>query len=123
MNRFFNFDELISRYSSEILVIFRNRGEFVHGRFVPDEPEPERMRGVVLPMPVSKINTSGGYLTAADKQLITREPIGDTGEDIRVEFGGREYKVEQDIDYGAYADVYQYVLKWVEITNDRCENC
>lgn len=121
MNRLFNFDDLIDRHSCEIRVKYCGRGEYVHGRFVADDSFYETRFGAVLPMSVNKIHSSGGYLTSADKQLITRTPIGDTAEDIRVEFGGREYKVEQDTDYGAYADIYQYILKWVEI-NDRCES-
>lgn len=111
------FDNLIDEYSVDFTLLTYSedsKGSFVGGKYVEGEATEIACRGAVLPYADSKIYQSGGTITTKDRQLIMRTAIPFSLKGAKVKYKGDVYSIEQSTDYGDYASVYIYALKWVE---------
>ena len=118
MEKLYNFDRLIDKYSADFTLVTAAEGTYVDGDFVSGETTETACRGAVVPMPERKIYNSGGAYTEKDKQLYMRTPIPSPLKLTKARYKGNLYNIEQVIDYGDFADAFFYVLKWVGAVSD-----
>lgn len=114
MAKLYNFTRLITKYSVQFTLISVSEGGYVGGKYVSGGEVEMPLTGAIVPYPDSKIYQSGGYLTQKDRQLYMKTPISSPLKGAKVEYKGDIYNIEQNTDYGDYADAYIYALKWVE---------
>lgn len=113
--RYYDFDRLIEKYSVDFTVIGEGKGHYDElGEYVTDNATEQSKRGAIIGISDSKIYRSDGVLTAKDKQLYTKESLGEIDKACVV-YEGDKYKVEQEQNAGnaQFTGVYSYVLKWI----------
>lgn len=111
-----DFDKLIDEYSVDFTLLTYSedsKGSYVGGKYVEGEATEAACRGAIIPYADSKIYHSGGTLTTNDRQLIMKTVIPFPLKGAKVRYKGDVYSIEQSTDYGDYASVYIYALKWV----------
>lgn len=113
MSKLYNFCRLIERYSVPFVLIERTDGHYDDGLWVEGEIKRTEMQGAVVPLPESKLYMAGGALSAADRQLILMQPLACLLKEAQIEAGGYRYDIEEETDYGDYADVAVYLLRRV----------
>lgn len=106
------FKDLIGKYSTSFTLVKASAGGYVDGEYVAGEKEEEIRTGTILPLSAQKLYQAGGSYTTRDMQLYSNLPV--TLDGNYVLYKGRKYKVQEDADYGDLAEVYLYILKWVE---------
>lgn len=111
--KLYNFARLIRKYSVPFTLQKTAKGDFVGGKYVEGVLSEEQLRGAIVPLGERKIYSSGGTYTTQDRQLYMSTPLASSLESLKVVYDGDVYSVEEDKDYGAYADAYVYLLKWV----------
>lgn len=120
MDKLYNFRRLVDKYSTNIIVKTSGAGHYEAGHYVPGEVGEKSVRGTIMPYSTIKVYQSGGNIKTADRQLYLLEPFDLKLDDVKVEYKGKSYKVEEESDYTNYSDVYVYKLVYVEgLTNDR----
>lgn len=115
MSQLFNFTRLIQKYSAVFTFHgVASGGSYQGGEWVPNPPpEPVKMQGAVVPLSAQKVYQLGGSYTTQDRQLYLCQPLPGALNGATVEYQEHIYKVEQDTDWSAYADVYVYLLRRV----------
>lgn len=113
MGKLYNFVRLINKYSNTVELITSTEGKYIDGKWQDGFTTITNIRGAVIPLPESKIYHSGGTLSKTDRQFISTIPIMKPLENVKITYKDKTYSVEEDTDYGDYADAYIYVLKWV----------
>lgn len=108
-----NFDRLINEYSVDFTLVTYSEGVYDGGKYVEGEATEAACRGAIIPYADSTIYQSGGKITKKDRQLIMRTVIPFPLKSTKARYKGDEYSIEQSTDFGDYADVYIYELKWV----------
>lgn len=116
--KLYNFDRLIDKYSVDFMLITASEGGYVSGRYVEGERTETAYRGAIFPISDGKVYQSGGTYTTKDRQLIMRTPIEKPLTNAKVVFKGNEYSIERSKDFGDYANVYNYDMKWVSAVSD-----
>lgn len=113
MGKLYNFIRLINKYSNTVELITSTEGKYVDGKWQDGLTTTTNIRGAVIPLPESKIYQSGGTLSKTDRQFICTSPILKPQQNVKIKYKDKTYSVEEDTDYGDYADAYIYILKWV----------
>lgn len=112
--KYFNFDNLIKKYSSEFKAItfangyYNDVGDWVKG----DEIE-TNLKGAIVNFTESKIYRSSGLLTSQDRHLFMLEPIPDALKSSKVIHDNKVYSIETSEDDSIFTGVWAYTLKWV----------
>lgn len=123
MAKLYNFKRLIDKYSQTFTLITEEKGgSYVGGKYVKGDDTAVTMTGAIVPVSNSKIYQSGGLLTSKDRQLFMKSPIPNPLPKSKIRYKGNTYSIEQETDFGEYADAYIYVLKWVEKLSDRFQD-
>lgn len=111
----FDFKRLISKYSTEFIVITKDKGHYNElGDYVQGVGSETTGTGTILDMSQRTIYNSNGVYTTKDKSLYTLSPIEDKSQ---VKYRGNVYHVQPDRgnDNAVFAGVYSYILKWVSV--------
>lgn len=117
--RYFNFEPLISKYSSEFNVISSNEGYYDEsGDYVESEPTKKTMTGAILSLKEDKIYRSEGQLTSEDRQLFMTTALPDGFIGSIIVFNGNKYKVQQMIENAEFTGVWEYLLKYISAFNE-----
>lgn len=111
----YNFKRLIDKYSVNFTLVTTSAGSYDGGKYVDGSETETPLSGAIVSTSSGKIYQSGGALTTKDKQLYMKTKIEQSLTNAKVRYGNNEYKIEQDMDYGDYADAYVYTLKWVSL--------
>lgn len=114
----YNFDRLIDKYSVDFTLVSISEGNYIGGKYVAGNRTETPCRGAIVPLPDKKIYQSGGTLTTKDRQLYMKTPISDPLKTTKVNYKSNEYSIEQDTNWGDYANAFVYVLKWVSSLSD-----
>lgn len=112
--RKFNFDRLIDKYSCDFTVSNIGKGHYNDmGDWVAGDATNVAMKGAIISISDGKIYRSNGVLTTQDKELFTKESLGDIDKAC-VYYNGNKYKVESNPQNNSnHTGVWQYILKWV----------
>lgn len=116
--KYFKFDSLIKKYSSEFKVItfangyYNDMGDWVKG----DELETSLV-GAIISFTENKIYRSSGLLTSQDRRLFMLEPIPDALKSSKVIHDNKVYSIESSHDDAKFTGVWLYTLKWVSAFN------
>ena len=122
--KYFNFDNLINKYSVEFTLLSESKGYHNEvGDWVTGKPIQVKKQGAIIGISENKIYRSDGVLTEKDKELYMRQSLGDITKSYVIH-GGNKYHVEQNPNNNStFTGVWQYTLKWVSVfeegdTND-----
>ena len=113
---YFNFSDLIHKYSREFKVITYSGGKYNDmGDWEEGVPSEKILSGAIIGMTESKIYRSDGNLTAQDKVLHMLEPLDADLIDGTVVFNGNQYNIEtqKSKENAQFTGVFSYTLKWV----------
>ncbi len=115
--RYYNFDRLIDKYSSDFELLPEECSSYdSKGDLIKRKLPPVKMRGAIIGLSENKVYRSDGVLTARDKHLYTKESLGDiTG--VKVIYGGDLYSVEEEPSVGnsPFTGAFCYVLKFISV--------
>ena len=113
--KYFNFDALIDKYSVDFTVISTGEGHYDDmGEWVTGTEETTQKQGAIIGISDTKMYRSEGMLTAQDRELYMKEPLGCDYDKAHVAYNGNKYKVEsQPNDNHEFSGVWGYVLKYV----------
>lgn len=113
--QYFDFNRLISKYSSSFTLKTPSGGSYVGGQYQTNGYTEKELTGAIMSFSMNKVYQSGGYLKTQDRHLYMLSPIKDALEGATVLFNGNTYSIEADSESGneRFTGVYSYVLKWV----------
>ncbi len=112
--KLYNFTRLISKYKTTFDIVSENDGHYDNGgEWLTDEGKAITKQGAIVPLSEKKLYQLGGTYTAQDRELYMFEKLPDALLNCYAVYRGNRYKIEQETDYGEYADVYVYVLRRV----------
>lgn len=112
--KYFNFDSLIDKYSVSYTLITESKGGYDDmGDWVAGSATRTEKRGAIIGIRESKVYRSDGVLTEKDRELFSKESLGDITK-AYVLYGTEKYKVEANpANNSEFTGVWQYTLKWV----------
>lgn len=122
MGKIYDFSRLIDKYSNIVELITEQKGKYEDGKYVSEPSSVTEISAVVIPYTESKVYQSGGTIKKTDRQLYVKTPIPLPLENVKIRYHNKTYSVEEDINYGDYADVYVYQIKWVNNFDKSEEN-
>ena len=111
--RYFHFERLIKKYSSEVTAILPEKGRYVNGEYVSSGNQRITFDAAILDIDKKKIYNAGGTLTTQDKQLYVIGTLTDEIRGAKIIYNGNEYSVEQDTDNSFFTNFTAYILKYV----------
>ncbi|AIQ63312.1 hypothetical protein PSTEL_09660 [Paenibacillus stellifer] len=107
--RQFRFAGVVRKYFRPYTLVRDNGGNYVKGKWVPNEPERVQRSGSIQPISASLRATEGGNYTETDRMLYTTA-THTTGEVI--EYLDVQYTVNESPERD-YSDINQYLLRKV----------
>lgn len=112
--RYFNFNNLIDKYTVDFTAINSGVGGYDDlGEWVAATPVKTDMRGAIIGISETKIYRSDGVLTEKDKELYMKEPLGPIDK-AYILYDGNKYRVEANPQNNSqFTGVFQYTLKWI----------
>lgn len=112
--RYFDFDNLIDKFSCDFTVVSESEGKYDEfGDWKAGESVREVKQGAIIGIREAKIYRSDGVLTDRDKELFLKFSLGDITK-ISVIYDGDKYSVETNPQNNPqFTGVWQYTLKWV----------
>ena len=122
---FFNFKNLITKYSREIKVVKEGEKALNDvGDWEYAEPTETTLYGAIMGLTESKIQRSDGMLTAKDKVLHTLSEIDNALMGATVIFKNNKYCIEtqKGKDNADFTGCYSYTLKWVSAFDEGVDN-
>lgn len=113
--QYYDFSRLIGKYSTEYTLITPTEGSWQGGHYVNGGEVKETRTGAIIALPLNKIQQSGGYYTAQDRNLYSTTPIEGALTGCKVLHDRNIYSIETDAQNGneRFTGVYSYVLKRV----------
>lgn len=114
MPKYFNFDNLIKKYSTTFTAIFHTDGYYNNlGDWVDGEEIRQTMQGAIISHRTSKIFQSGGTITTQDRVLYTLTPLTDALKRSRIIHNKKEYRIGDELENSEFTGCYSYTLKYV----------
>lgn len=108
---YFNFIELINKYSTTFKAIISTQNGFDDKGKVMITKSTKEFRGAIISIDDSKIYRSCGTLSDKDKYLFMFEPLPLVG--TKIIYKDNEYSIENQVENAEFTGVYQYTLKYV----------
>lgn len=115
--KYFHFERLIAKYSTEFKVIIPAKGGYVDGEYVKGEAVQQTLTGAILDIDERKIRNSNGTLTTKEKQLYMTSELADDLTDVKVVYDGKVYSVEDEKENLKFTGVFAYILTNVSAFN------
>lgn len=114
MPKYFNFDNLIKKYSTTFTAIFPADGYYDDsGDWVDGAETKQTMTGAIIAHRASKVFQSNGTLTQQDKALYVLNPLTNALKRARIVHNGKEYRIGDELENSEFTGVYCYTLKYV----------
>lgn len=113
--RYYNFDALIDKYSVDFELLPEERTSYDDaGDLVVETGDPVKKRGAIIGLGENKLYRADGVLTAKDKNLYTKESLGDIS-GARVVYDGNIYSVLEEASEGnaPFTGAFCYILKFI----------
>ena len=109
--KLYNFNRLITKYSTDFTIIMPSEGYYDGGIYVCGETKTEVLAGAIIPMSQRKVYQLGGNYTTQDKELYMMKRIDRALLGGKVSYKGDTYSIEEETDYSDFADIYHYILR------------
>ncbi len=120
--RYFHFDRLIEKYSSEFTAILPPKGGYDDsGEYVKGKSEKVSLYGAILDISEKKIYNSNGTISHKDKQLFIKGKLTSNLIGAKVIYEDKQYNVEEETENCKFTGFSSYVLKYVSAF-DKGEN-
>ena len=114
MPKYFNFDNLIKKYSTTFTAIIHATGHYDDsGDWVDGVGTKQTMTGAIISHRASKFFQSGGTLTQQDRALYMLSPLTDALKRARIVHNGKEYRISDELENSEFTNVWGYTLKYV----------
>lgn len=114
MPKYFNFDNLIKKYSTTFTAIIPATGHYDDsGDWVDGAETKQTMTGAIISHRASKVFQSGGTLTQQDRALYMLSPLTDALKRARIIHNGKEYRISDELENSEFTNVWGYTLKYV----------
>lgn len=107
----YNFNRLITKYSTEFTLITPSEGAYDGGVYVYGEPKTNVLTGAIIPLSQRKVYQLGGNYTTQDKELYMLKRIDRALLGGKVFYKGDTYSIEEETDYSDFSDIYHYMLR------------
>ena len=112
--QYFDFSGLILDYENPFEVVTHKEGGYnERGDWVKGQEERITLKGAIIAFKESKVFRSEGKITAQDRRLFMREALPDALVGAGVEYKGRKYMIESELENAEFTGVYSYFLRWV----------
>lgn len=116
MPQYFNFERLITKYSTEFTVLLPNDGEYDDsGDYVENKPTKRKFTGAILSHRQNKIFKSQGTLTEQDRALYMLTPLDSALQGAILTHEGKQYRIGDLLENAAFTGVYSYTLKYISV--------
>lgn len=120
---YFDFSNLIEKYSTEFTVLVPSNGEYdEYGEWKPETVEKVKKTGAIISHRQSKIFKSEGTLTEQDRALYMLEPIDISLEGSKVVHEGKLYTISSELENASFTGCYNYSLKYVSVFSEVSED-
>lgn len=112
MAKQFEFADFVEEFKVEFTIYEHDEGHYSdNGKWVEGEVTPVTVQGIILPLSDDDLRyVPNGTYTEADRKIYTTRPLK-AGQ--KMEYGGRNYTIQNFKDYSAYADVFIYIARGV----------
>jgi hypothetical protein len=112
---YFNFDNLINKYSSDFTLLYAQNEAYNEFGDKTNTFTTVVKRGAIIGINDTKVYRSEGVLTVSDKDLFIKESLGDITK-AYVIYDGHRFKVEANPqDNHKFTGVWHYTLKWISV--------
>lgn len=122
---YFNFSNLINKYSREFKVITESEGYYdKKGDYVKGATTETTLYGAIIGFSENKVHRSEGNISTMDKALHTLTPIDNALMGGTVIFNGDRYSIEtqKGKDNADFTGCYSYTLKYISAFNGGIEH-
>ena len=117
--RYFNFDRLITKYSTEFIVrIPIEGGNAKYGTNKPKTFKNITMQGAIISHSETKIFRSEGTLSQQDKALYMLKPIDNALKGAELVHDNKVYRIGDLLENSTFTGVWSYSLKYISVFND-----
>ena len=106
----YNFERLIKKYGVSCLLEDTQEGEWIAGEYETGQPVTKEGTGAIVPINEKRVISSGGFYKQGDCEFITTKKIV-IHSNTYIIHKGNKYKLENNTDYGDYADFYVYTAR------------
>lgn len=112
--QYFDFSSLIEEYSNTFTVITYDEGDYDDSGDWQDAKESRtEYTGAIIAFKEGKVFRSEGKITSQDRRLFTREQLPDALLGAMVEYMGKMYMIESELENAEFTGVYSYFLRYV----------
>lgn len=117
--QYFNFAQLVKKYSSEFTVITYGKGDIDDkGYHTKGEKKEISLFGAVIGRGENTIFRSDGKLTEKDKRLFMLEEIDNALLNSKVVYENEVFTIQSSTENAKFTGVWAYVLKFVSVFKD-----
>lgn len=111
----FNFQRLITKYSTEFTVIIPSEGYYDAdtGDYVQEAQQEIKLIGAIIAHRESKVFRSEGTITQQDRALYMLEKLPEALQGAKVVHEGKEYRIGETLENSDFTGVWYYNLKYV----------
>ena len=111
--QYFDFSGLIADYSNTFTVVTRSGGFNDAGDWENNQQTRTVYTGAIIAYKESKVFRSDGAITSKDRRLFMREKLPDALIGAGVEYEGKKYMIESELENAEFTGVYSYMLRSV----------
>lgn len=112
--KIYDFTRLIDKYKCSFTLTYTAEGGYDGGIYVEGQNITTELTGAIVPLAARKLYQSGGTYHSQDRQLYMHTALPNSLLSGKVQYQDHTYTVEEDTNYGEYADVYVYLLRRVD---------
>lgn len=112
--QYFDFSGLISDFSNRFHVITHTEGGYNDaGDWVKGQQTRTEYTGAIIAFKESKVFRSEGKITAQDRRLFMQQRLPEALMGAGVEYQGKKYMIESELENAEFTGVYSYFLRSV----------
>lgn len=114
MRQYFNFKRLINKYITTFTAIIPSKDTINDsGDYVSGAETKKALTGAIIAMSESRVIRSEGVYTQQDRDLYMLEPLDSSLKGTRIIYGGKEYRIGDELENSEFTGVWHYTLKYV----------
>ena len=119
MRQYFNFKRLINKYITTFTAIIPSKDTINDsGDYVSGAETEKALTGAIIAMSESRVIRSEGVYTQQDRDLYMLEPLDSSLKGARIIYGGKEYRIGDELENSEFTGVWHYTLKYVSAFNE-----
>lgn len=118
MPKYFNFENLIRKYSTTFTAIISGEGGYnSSGVWEAGEEKEVTLQGAIINHRLNKVFRSEGTITEQDRALYMLEPLEKSLQGAKVVYEGNVYRIGDMLENSEFTGVWNYNLKFVSAFN------